>query len=129
VDPHHAGHRHHSAQPHAVDHHDDQEPSHPLTHGTTSSHVHSGHDAHVGHDKHAGHSVEMFRQKFWGTFLLSVPTIVWAPMIQHWLGYQAPGGPVGSRWIPAVFGTLVFAMGGGSSSRARRASSPTGGQA
>jgi Cu2+-exporting ATPase len=39
----------------------------------------------------------MFRQKFWGTLLLSVPTIVWAPMIQHWLGYQAPGGPVASR--------------------------------
>jgi Cu2+-exporting ATPase len=54
----------------------------------------------------------MFRQKFWGTFLLSVPTIVWAPMIQHWFGYAAPGGPTASRWIPAIFGTLVFAYGG-----------------
>jgi Cu2+-exporting ATPase len=33
-------------------------------------------------------------------------------MIQHWLGYQAWGGPAASRWIPAVFGTLVFAYGG-----------------
>ncbi len=54
----------------------------------------------------------MFRQKFLGTLLLSLPTIAWAPMIQHWFGYTAPGGPAASRWVPAVFGTLVFAYGG-----------------
>jgi P-type Cu2+ transporter len=70
------------------------------------------HQGHTGHDRHAGHSVEMFRRKFWGTLLLSIPTVVWAPMIQHWLGYEAWGGPAASRWIPAVFGTLVFAYGG-----------------
>jgi Cu2+-exporting ATPase len=80
-----------------------------------SHHVHGTHDVHDaagGHDKHAGHSVEMFRQKFWGTFLLSIPTVIWAPMIQHWFGYEAPGGPAASRWVPALFGTLVFAYGG-----------------
>ena len=66
----------------------------------------------AGHDKHAGHSVEMFRQKFWGTLLLSIPTVIWAPMIQHWFGYTAPGGPVASRWVPAMFGTLVSVYGG-----------------
>ena len=65
-----------------------------------------------GHDRHAGHSVEMFRQKFLGTLILSVPTLVWAPTIQQWLGYTAPGGPAASRWVPAFFGTLVFAYGG-----------------
>ena len=54
----------------------------------------------------------MFRDKFWGTLLLSIPTIVWAPMIQHWFGYQAPGGAAVSRWVPAVFGSLVFGYGG-----------------
>ena len=54
----------------------------------------------------------MFRQKFWGTFLLSIPTVIWAPMIQQWFGYHAPGGPVASRWVPAVFGTSVYAYGG-----------------
>ncbi|HJZ70180.1 MAG TPA: heavy metal translocating P-type ATPase [Vicinamibacterales bacterium] len=54
----------------------------------------------------------MFRRKFWGTLLLSIPTVIWAPMIQHWFGYEAPGGPVASRWVPAVFGTLVFGYGG-----------------
>src|SRR5215510_3685253 len=79
------------------------------------------HDAHAGggtthdpsqHDKHAGHSVEMFRQKFWGTLALSIPTIVWAPMIQHWFHYEAPGGSAASRWIPAIFGAAVFGYGG-----------------
>jgi len=74
--------------------------------------THADHDAAGGHDKHAGHSVEMFRQKFWGTFLLSIPTVVWASMIQHWFRYDAPGGALASRWVPAVFGTAVFGYGG-----------------
>jgi len=74
--------------------------------------AHADHEAHAGHDRHAGHSVEMFRRKFWGTLLLSIPTVIWAPMIQHWLRYEAGGGATASRWIPAVFGTLVFAYGG-----------------
>jgi Cu2+-exporting ATPase len=74
--------------------------------------AHTDSDAHSSHDKHAGHSVEMFRRKFWGTLLLSIPTVVWAPMIQHWFGYQALGGPEASRWISAAFGTAVFTYGG-----------------
>src|SRR5262252_4066940 len=73
---------------------------------------HSSHEMPASHDKHAGRSVEMFRRKFWGTLLLSVPTVVWSPMIQHWFGYDAPGGAAAARWIPAVFGTAVFAYGG-----------------
>jgi Cu2+-exporting ATPase len=86
---------------------------HPTHHHATHTHAaHGGADAHAGHDKHAGHSVEMFRQKFWGTLLLSIPTVIWAPMIQQWFRYTAPGGVVASRWIPAIFGALVFAYGG-----------------
>ena len=33
-------------------------------------------------------------------------------MIQQWFGYEVPGGAVASRWIPAVFGSLVFGYGG-----------------
>ena len=97
----HRGHEHHA---------DPMTASAPSAHGAHGSH--DVHDAAASHDKHAGHSVEMFRQKFWGTLLLSIPTIIWAPMIQHWFGYEAPGGPAASRWIPAIFGTLVFAYGG-----------------
>jgi DNA-binding CsgD family transcriptional regulator len=61
---------------------------------------------------HADHSVEVFRQKFWGTLLLSIATLLWAPMTQHWFAYTLPGGATASRWIPASFGSLVFAYGG-----------------
>ncbi len=63
------------------------------------------------HDKHAGHSVAMFRDKFWITFLLTLPTLVWGHMAQNLLGYHAPMFP-GARWIPAVFGTAVYFYGG-----------------
>src|SRR5262245_17814879 len=117
----HREHQHGTAAPQSGAHSHASHQTHqhaPVTTPDTAAH---GHDAHVahgadhggsGHDKHAGHSVEMFRQKFWGTLLLSIPTVIWAPMIQHWFGYEAPGGPAASRWIPAVFGSLVFGYGG-----------------
>ncbi len=72
---------------------------------------HEGHGAHGAHDKHAGHSVAMFRDKFWLTLLLTIPTLIWGQMLQGFLGYTAPVFP-GSRWIPPVFGTAVFLYGG-----------------
>ncbi len=68
-------------------------------------------EAHDGHDKHAGHSVAMFRDKFWISFLLTIPTLVWGHMLPRALGYTAPAIP-GARWIPPVLGTAVFFYGG-----------------
>src|SRR5256714_5591080 len=69
------------------------------------------HDEHGAHDKHAGHSVAMFRDKFWWSVALTVPTIIWSPMVQQWLGYHAPAFP-GSTYIPALFGAILFFYGG-----------------
>jgi Cu2+-exporting ATPase len=120
ADPHTGGHRHANVTPVPASHPHAEHPQHPKA--TTilpeSEAHHTAHGSHgdrnvqAGHDKHAGHSVEMFRRKFWGTLLLSIPTVIWAPMIQHWLGYEAWGGPAASRWISALFGALVFAYGG-----------------
>jgi Cu2+-exporting ATPase len=66
---------------------------------------------HTAHDKHAGHSVAMFRDRFWLTLLLTVPTVIWSEMIQHWFGYTAPRF-AGSAYIPALFGTVVYLYGG-----------------
>ena len=72
----------------------------------------AAHDgAHAGHDKHAGHSVAMFRNKFWLTLLLTIPTVIWSEMIQQWVGYTAPRF-VGSAYMAAVFGTAVYFYGG-----------------
>jgi Cu2+-exporting ATPase len=66
---------------------------------------------HPGHDRHEGHSVAMFRDKFWWTLALTIPVVVWSADVQHWLGYTALSFP-GSKWIPAIFGTIVFAYAG-----------------
>ncbi len=67
--------------------------------------------AHGSHDRHAGHSVAMFRDKFWLSFALTIPVIFWSTEVQHWLGYTAPSFP-GSKFIPAILGTVVFLYGG-----------------
>ena len=63
------------------------------------------------HDHQEGHSVAMFRDKFWISLALTVPTLVWGHMLPRALGYTPPHVP-GFRWIAPVFGTLVFVYGG-----------------
>ena len=73
--------------------------------------VHVTRGAHAAHDEHAGHGVELFRRRFWGALLLTLPTLIWSDVLQGWLGYTAPTFP-GSRFVPAIFGTAVFVYGG-----------------
>src|SRR6267142_2438692 len=82
-------------------------------HGRASD-PHAGHtmsDMRGNHDRHAGHSVAMFRDKFWLSFALTIPVVFWSTDVQHWLGYTAPSFP-GSKFIPAILGTIVFVYGG-----------------
>jgi Cu2+-exporting ATPase len=75
---------------------------------------HAGHkmsEAHASHDRHAGHSVAMFRDKFWLSFALTIPVVVWSNDVQHWFGYRAPSFP-GSNLIAPTLGTVVFVYGG-----------------
>jgi Cu2+-exporting ATPase len=53
----------------------------------------------------------MFRDRFWITLALTIPTLVWSEMIQGWLGFRAPTF-VGSRYIPPIFGMAVYFYGG-----------------
>src|ERR1700688_1653746 len=79
-----------------------------------ASDPHAGHkmsDIHGSHDRHAGHSVAMFRDKFWLSLALTIPVVFWSTDVQHWLGYTAPSFP-GSKFIPAILGTVVFVYGG-----------------
>jgi Cu2+-exporting ATPase len=69
------------------------------------------HGAHGGHDKHAGHSVAMFRDKFWLSLALTIPTLIWGHMLPRALGYTPPQFP-GARLIPPVLGTAVYLYGG-----------------
>lgn len=70
-----------------------------------------GKDGHSGHNNHAAHSVDIFRTRFWICLALTVPALVWEPMLQKWFAYSTPSFP-GSDLIPAFFGTIVFFYGG-----------------
>jgi len=72
---------------------------------------HPGAAGHMPHDKHAGHDVAMFRDKFWISLLLTIPTLVWGHMLQRAFAFAPPHFP-GAEWIPAIFGTAVFLYGG-----------------
>src|SRR6202795_1644828 len=63
------------------------------------------------HGRHSGPSVAMFRDKFWLSFALTIPVVFWSSDVQHWLGYIAPSFP-GSKFLPAILGTVVFVYGG-----------------
>ena len=101
----HAGHRHgHDAH---------KAPSDDAVDAAHASHAAGGmaaHD-HAAHDKHAGHSVAMFRDRFWLSFALTIPILIWGHMLPRVLGYTPPAVP-GARWIPPVLGTIVFLYGG-----------------
>ena len=106
----HTGHTGHAGHEHP--------PGRDSGHGARAPRASSGHDGHAahaghaaGHDKHAGHSPDMFRDLFWLSFAMTIPAVVWSPMVQDILGYRAPVFP-GSRWIDAIFGTSVFLYGG-----------------
>ncbi len=66
---------------------------------------------HTDHDKHAGHSVAMFRDRFWISAFLTLPVLLYTPMIQMWFGFKAPEF-IGSGYVPLVFGTIIFFYGG-----------------
>jgi P-type Cu2+ transporter len=73
--------------------------------------AHGGHGEQRSHDKHAGHSVAMFRDKFWLSLILTVPTLIWGHMLPRTFGYTPPEIPI-AHWIPSVLGTAVFLYGG-----------------
>jgi Cu2+-exporting ATPase len=97
-------HVHYHAMPHPID----GSVAGCEKHGMTE---HTGHGEPNALDRHEGHSVAMFRDRFWITLLLSIPTLLWSGMVQHMFGFSAPTFP-GSPYIPALFGTAVYFYGG-----------------
>ncbi|MFP3895977.1 MAG: copper-translocating P-type ATPase [Anaerolineales bacterium] len=65
---------------------------------------------HEGHGEHAGHE-QMFRRRFWINLVLTIPILLFSPMLQEWLGFSMPTFP-GSRWIGPLFSFAVFFYGG-----------------
>jgi P-type Cu2+ transporter len=79
------------------------------------AHDHSAHEMgkeseHAGHVDHSGHE-DMFRRRFWVSLLLSIPVLLYTPMLQMWFGFTMPNF-VGSQWIAPLFSIIVFLYGG-----------------
>ncbi len=76
----------------------------PEAHG---AHEMDGHGAHVDHSGHE----DMFRRRFWVSLVLSIPVLLYSPMIQAWFGFTMPEFP-GSQWITPGISTIIFFYGG-----------------
>lgn len=105
-------HNHHSdKQDH--DHHDHkaqtahQDADHDTHERSGGSKEHEGHKKHVDHSGHE----QMFRTRFWWSLVLSIPVLVFSPMLQRLLNFTAPVF-AGSEWIPFVFSLIIFGYGG-----------------
>jgi Cu2+-exporting ATPase len=107
---------------HSMDHtmHDEHAGNKMPDHSSHTMHNMQAHDAnlttkngrteHAHHTDHTGHE-QMFRSRFWGSLLLSIPVLTFSSMIQEWLGVRIPSF-AGSEWIPFIFALIIFAYGG-----------------
>ena len=71
-------------------------------HGHEADHE-SGHPAHADHTGHE----QMFRRRFWVCLVLSIPVLLYSPMLQEWFGFTMPSLPA-SQWIAPLFSTIIF---------------------
>lgn len=62
-------------------------------------------------DRHHGHSTRMFQVKFWRSLALSIPVVLYSDLATDVLGIAMPQFS-GSRFIPAVLGSVIFFDGG-----------------
>lgn len=98
-DGHQQSHHHNHQQEQHHDHHHDQPKAH------------AGHDhGHGGHVDHSGHEI-MFRNRFWVSLILTIPVLIFSPMIQEWFGFTTPQF-TGSNLIGPFFAIIIFVYGG-----------------
>ena len=66
---------------------------------------------HAAHGvNHAGHE-QMFRRRFWISLALTVPVLLFSPMLQEWFGFHMPDFP-GSQFVGPAFAVIIFLYGG-----------------
>jgi Cu2+-exporting ATPase len=102
-----ASHEGHAQAPsaHTPEHegHPEQSREH-AAHGMTHESEHAGHVDHSGHER-------LFRDRFWISLVLTIPVLLFTPMIQTWGRFTTPVFPL-SDWIAPVFAVIIFAIGG-----------------
>ena len=71
---------------------------------------HAAGSDHAAHTDHTGHEL-LFRNRFWVCLILSIPVLLYSPMLQQWLGFTPPAFP-GSQWLAPVLSVVIFIYGG-----------------
>jgi len=94
-----------SQNTHDQSHHMDDDYTH------SQGHASHNHDTHQGHGvDHSGHEM-MFRNRFWVSLILTIPVLLFSPMIQEWFGFSMPEF-TGSNLIGPGFAISIFLYGG-----------------
>ena len=76
-----------------------------------TGHAPDRHKGHSGHGvDHSGHEI-MFRNRFWVSLVLTIPVLLFSPMIQEWFGFAMPEF-TGSTLIGPGFAIAIFLYGG-----------------
>ncbi|MBE2268494.1 MAG: copper-translocating P-type ATPase, partial [Anaerolinea sp.] len=70
----------------------------------------TAHVATHGHVDHSGHEL-LFRNRFWVCLALTIPVLLFSPMLQEWFGFRMPEF-AGSEWVAPFFALIIFAYGG-----------------
>jgi Cu2+-exporting ATPase len=95
----HSHHAHHEAAPSQQTHE-----HHEHIEATSDEHAHEAHVDHSGHE-------DLFRRRFWVCLILTIPVLLFSPMIQDWFGFSMPEFP-GSQLIGPLFAIVIFLYGG-----------------
>jgi Cu2+-exporting ATPase len=75
------------------------------------AHAGGAHEGHEGHGvEHTGHEA-LFRRRFWISSALTIPVLLFSPLLQQLIGFSMPEFPF-SSWVGPVFGVIIFAVGG-----------------
>ena len=64
-----------------------------------------------GFDKHAGYHTNIFKKKFWISFALSIPVVLYSDIVPLLFGYTPPVFP-GSSYLPLILASIIFFYGG-----------------
>jgi P-type Cu2+ transporter len=101
---------HAAHEAHDMHHHDHDAHERKPAHEKPAAHAdHAGHGHAHGVD-HTGHEL-MFRNRFWVSLVLTIPVLLFSPMIQEWFGFSMPEFP-GSQLIGPLFAIGIFFYGG-----------------
>ena len=95
----HEGHEHHDGHSHEGHEH----------HG---GHSHEGHEHHGGHSSHHAHMIEDFKKRFWVSLIVTIPILLFSPLVQRFLGLGTALQFPGMSFVSFILSSFVFFYGG-----------------